>query len=329
MALLCLAVPGQPARGGEAEPEPDPGSIGIQLLEAPTERSKDPRALRYIVDHLPPGAIVKRQMLVANKTDQPQKIELYPAAATITGTRFQFGEGRASNELASWISLDRASVDLAPRESARFRTTITVPPRASRGERYAVIWASVASATDPSANVNKIHRVGVRTYLNIGIGGEPPSSFTIGDMIPSRDTLGVPSVRVAVRNTGERALDLAGSVALSDGPAGMRAGPFDVLEGTTLAPGESGTVVAVLPRELPNGPWQIAVELESGLVRETATTRITFPDPGRPGQPGSPLSRLESPWLLTAGALAITMIVVLVLALSRRRSRRNRSTVAG
>ncbi|WP_326562209.1 hypothetical protein [Micromonospora sp. NBC_01796] len=324
LALLCLAGLGLPARASAAEPDPDLGSIGIQLLEGPADRREDPRARRYIVDHLPPGTVVKRQMLVANKTDKRQEIELYPAAATVADARFQFGEGRTPNELSSWISLDRKKVELEPGDEARFRATITVPPAAPKGERYAVIWASIASEANPDANVNKIHRVGVRTYLDIGIGGEPPSSFEIGDLVPARDTLGVPSVRIAVKNTGERALDLTGSVTLSDGPAGMQAGPFDVVEGTTLAPGESGTVLATLPAEIPNGPWQIDVNLESGQVKESLSARITFPDPGRVGKPSSPLSRFDSPWVLAAASLVGLILIAVLVLLIRRRSRRHR-----
>ncbi|MFI6758511.1 hypothetical protein ACIBF5_05115 [Micromonospora sp. NPDC050417] len=302
--------------------------IGIQLLEAPTDRRGDPRALRYIVDHLPPGTVIKRQLLVANKTAKTQRVDLYPAAATIEEERFVFGAARTPNELTSWISLDRETLELEPGGKARFRATITVPPQASAGERYAVIWASVSSAPDPTANVNKIHRVGVRTYLSVGPGGEPPSSFTIGELSPARDTLGVPSVRIAVRNTGERALDLTGSVSLSDGPADLRAGPFDVVDGTTITPGESGTVLAQLPRELPNGPWQIDVALASGQVKESATARITFPDPGRVGEPGSPLSRLGPLWALVAGSLVVGLVVLTGLLLLIRRSRR-RTAVSG
>jgi hypothetical protein len=314
-----------PAQARAAEPDPDQGRIGIQLLEGPADRRADPRARRYIVDHLPPGTVVKRQMLVTNRTEERQKIELYPAAATVADARFRFGEGRTANELSSWISLDRETVELEPHGEARFRATIAVPPKASRGERYAVIWAAISSATDPGANVNKIHRVGVRTYLDIGTGGEPPSGFSINEMIPARDTLGVPSVRIAVRNTGERALDLTGKLALSDGPAGMRAGPFDVVEGTTLAPGESGTLLATLPREIPNGPWQIDVDLESGQVKQSASGRITFPDPGGVGKPSSPLSRFGSPWVLAGAALAVTLILIVALVFLSRRSRGGRS----
>ncbi|MGW4462446.1 hypothetical protein [Micromonospora sp. NPDC004704] len=327
LALLCLAGLGLPAQASAAEPDPDLERIGIQLLEGPADRRADPRARRYIVDHLPPGTVIHRQMLVANNTDERQEIDLYPAAASVSVSRFQFGEGRTANELSSWISLDREAVELDPGEDARFRATITVPPAASKGERYAVIWASISSATDPGANVNKIHRVGVRTYLDIGIGGEAPSSFSIGDLVPARDTLGVPSVRMAVKNTGERALDLTGSVTLSDGPAGMRAGPFDVVAGTTLAPGESGTVLAAFPREIPNGPWQIDINLESGLVKESTSGRITFPDPGKVGKPSSPLSRFDSPWVLAAGSLA-GLILIAVLVFLIRRSRRRRAEVS-
>ena len=322
MTLLCLAGLGLPARAGAAEPDPDEGDIGIQLLEAPANRRSDPRALRYIVDHLPPGTIVRRNLLVANRSDRSQRFELYPAAASVEKQRFVFAEGRAANELTSWISLDRTQVNLGPGENAKIRATVSVPPAASTGERYAVIWAAVKSRPKPSANVNQIHRVGVRVYLDIGLGGEPPSEFTIGELTPARDPSGEPSVTIGVDNTGGRALDMGGKVSLSEGPAGMRAGPFDVAQGTTLAPGETGTVSVRFPRELPNGPWKIDVALESGMVRHSASGSVTFPKPGQVGRSSTLFSRLTGPWGLIGTSLAVGLLIVGGLVLVIRRNRR-------
>ncbi|WP_329016064.1 DUF916 domain-containing protein [Micromonospora rifamycinica] len=217
--LLCLAGLGPVAQASAAVPDPDEGSIGIQLLEAPVSRRADPRALRYIVDHLPPGSVIRRQMRVRNTSDAQQRIDLYPSAATVEGHKFTFGEGRTANELTSWISLDHRQVTLDPGDSVRFTGTITVPENASSGERYAVVWASATSKPTASGNVTQVHRVGVRVYLSVGAGGEPPSDFSIGEFVPARDTDGVPSVAIGVDNTGQRALDLTGKVNLPRAPA--------------------------------------------------------------------------------------------------------------
>jgi hypothetical protein len=315
---------------GTAQSDPDTRGVGIQLLDAPVSRRDDPRALRYIVDHVAPGTLVERHILVMNRSERRQVIDVYPGAATVEGERFRFGEGNATNELTSWVRIERQRLELAAGETARLGVRIQVAQKASSGERYAVLWASTRPdpAEHPSANVTQIQRVGIRIYLDVGPGGEPASSFTIGELMPARDAQGRPSVAVHVDNTGGRAVDLTGSATLSDGPAGMEAGPFDVVTGTTLGPGQSGTVTVRFPRALPNGPWTIRVELTSGATRADVTEHITFPDPGVAGEPGS---LLTNPWLLAGVAvLAIAGLAFLVLRRPHRSSpSRHRRSLAG
>ncbi|MBM7491291.1 hypothetical protein JOD64_002513 [Micromonospora luteifusca] len=277
--------------------------------------------MRYIVDHLPPGTTIKRQLLVTNRTDETRRIDVYPAAATVEGSEFKFGEGHAANELTSWITLDKSAVEVEAGGEARVLATITVPPPASRGERYGVIWASATSAPRPGGEITQIHRVGVRIYLDIGPGGEPVSDFSIGELRPARGPEGVPSVTAQVTNTGGRAIDLTGTVALTDGPAGSRAGPFPVGQGVTLPPGGSGQVIARLPAELPNGPWKIEVNLESGLVKRSITAQIQFPEAGQVGKRGSVISRMTSAW--TVGAAIAGLLLLTGLAVLVRRSRQH------
>ncbi|WP_205779995.1 hypothetical protein [Micromonospora ureilytica] len=276
--------------------------------------------MRYIVDHLPPGTTIKRQLLIANRTDQDRRIDVYPAAAKVEGSEFEFGEGRAANELTSWITLDKSAVEVDAGGEARVLATITVPSAASRGERYGVIWASATSAPRAGGEITQIHRVGVRMYLDIGPGGEPISDFSIGELRPARSPEGEPSLTAQVTNTGGRAIDLTGTVTLTEGPADSRAGPFAVGQGVTLPPGGSGQVVARLPAELPNGPWKVEVNLESGLVKRSVTAQIQFPDPGQVGKRGSVISRLASVW--TVGATVAGLLLIAGLAVLARRSRR-------
>lgn len=313
---------GQTTRTEQAtDAEPTEGKIGIQLLTGPASRRSDPRAHIYVVDHLPPGDVIRREVLVVNKTTERKRIEVYPAAATIEKERFQFGAGRATNELTTWISVNHDRFELGPGDEKRIKMTIAVPPKASAGERYAVLWASVASDPKPSANVNRVNRVGVRIYLDVGSGGEPASSFTIGEAVPARDRQGRPSLNISVRNTGGRALDLMGSVELTDGPAGTRAGPFEVVRGTSLAPGGSGSVLVTFPADLPNGPWQMRIDLHSGTIRQQATGRITFPGPGQSAEPRPVSAGVDARWWVT-GSLAVGTALLLGLAVVSRRSHR-------
>ncbi len=322
MVLLCATGPGTLARAGAPGGIPDPSGLGIQLLEAPASRRDDPRALRYIVDHLAPGSTIKRKIKVVNHSTEHSRVELYAAGADIAENQFQFADGRTANELTEWISLSKDRVTLDPKESVELTATVQVPPKASAGEQYAVIWAATVPAGKPRTNVTIVRRVGIRVYLDVGPGGEPRSDFAIGEVVPARDPAGQPSVTVTVRNTGGRALDMGGSATLSDGPGGVRAGPFDVVEGTTLPVGGTGVVRMLFPAELSNGPWRITLDLVSGKVKQSATGTITFPDPGGTGR-RTLLDRLDQDrWLWASALAAVVIALCCVVLLVRRRRRR-------
>ena len=130
---------------------------------------------------------------------------------------------------------------------------------------------------------------------------------------------------IRVTNTGGRALDLGGKVTLANGPAGLRAGPFTVVRGTTLAPGQTGTVTVQFPADLPNGPWSAEVHLESGMVTQSATVQVTFPDPGAAGRPVW-VSAVTSVWGIAGSSMVLGLLVILGLYVAIRRDRR-RTTI--
>jgi len=312
------------ALGPAAQADPGDGDIGIQLLQGPAGREQDSRAHLYIVDHLAPGTTIKRDVRVVNKSPDRHRIDVYPAAATVDEEKFVFAVDRTANELTSWVTLDAGRLDLAPRDDAVVKATIVVPATATAGEHYGVIWASVASAPSPSGGIQRVNRVGVRLYLDIGPGGEPRSDFRTGDLTATRSESGDPSLTVRVTNTGGRALDMTGSVDLSAGPAGQRAGPFPVTGTATLSPGQAGTVVVQLPRDLPNGPWTAELALKSGLVSHSLTGQVTFPEPGGAGVPGVVMTRLSSPWTIAGGSLTVGLLTLAGLIVAARRARNYR-----
>ncbi|MGJ6964627.1 hypothetical protein ACSDR0_22195 [Streptosporangium sp. G11] len=288
------------------------GTIGIRLLEAPVSRRGDPRALSYIVDHLNPGTTIHRKVEISNTSRKPQHVSLYPAAANVVRNGFHAPAGRPRNELVGWMSLDRDSVDLPPGGTATAQVTIKVPPAASRGERFGVVWAEVAAEPDDAHPVRVVNRVGIRVYLDVGPGGEPPSDFRIETLTPVRPPDGSPQLVALVRNTGERTLDMNGALSLTEGPGGLQAGPFPADLGVTLLPGAAAPVTVTMDRRMPDGPWKGRLTLMSGKVKRAVTATFTFPATGEgfsvePDENHLPLVGLVAGLVVPATVLGIVV----------------------
>ncbi|XVS30174.1 hypothetical protein ACQP2K_43955 [Microbispora siamensis] len=285
----------------------------------PETRIDDPRARIFIVDHVNPGATFSRRLQITNSSPNRQHVELYAAAADIKHGTFTVAPGRTPNELSSWITLNRPAVDVPPHGSSQVRATINVPESAAKGEQYAVIWAQVSTG-QPNAkrNIALVNRVGVRTYLDVGPEGEPPSQFQIGEVVPQRLDDGRPSITAAVHNTGERAIDLVGKLTLSDGPGGVRAGPYQLPPGTTLAPGEAGRVTIPLRDRLPDGPWKFQLTLQSGRITHTVSGSFTFPAKRGQGNPAEFDSSMTTV-LALVGLVALASAGALVFVARHRR----------
>ncbi|MDH6110273.1 hypothetical protein P3T36_004795 [Kitasatospora sp. MAP12-15] len=328
LAALCISAASAvgatttTGRSANADPSPD-GSVGIRLLEAPLNRHDDPRALTSIVDHLAPGAVINRRLEISSTSSAPQHVEVYPSAVAIEHGSMVFAPDRTANELTDWVTLDHTSLDLPPHGTAEVRATINVRPAASSGERYAVIWAQVASRPDPSHTVTTVNRVGLRLYIDVGPGGEPPSDFQIGELTATRTKDGQPEVLAQVHNTGQRALDLGGTLSLTDGPGSTNAGPFQVTHGTTLAPGDTAPVTVLLDPRLADGPWTAHLTLVSGLVKRTATATLTFAaSPGSTSQGVLPQTGWPTLGPVVAVIAAAGSLGLLLLAARRRTGRR-------
>jgi hypothetical protein len=319
-ALLSVIVIGlgtpQSALGQDA------GTVGIRIVDAPSNRADDPRARLYIVDHLAPGTTINRRVEVSNDTGAPQAVQLYAAAADVTDGAFQFGEGRAINDLTRWTTVDPSSLTLAAGQKALATVTIAVPADASEGEQYGVVWAELNAPPPPGGGIGATNRVGVRMYLSVGPGGEPPSDFEITALQGQRAADGSPVVAASVHNTGGRALDLSGELQLTNGPGGLSAGPFNASLGTTLGRGQTEPVLITLDKALPKGPWDAKIVLRSGTTTREASASVTFPDqPASASQPVKTKSGSGSGLVIAAGVGALVLIALIVLLLARRRRR--------
>lgn len=275
---LLAATVASAAAGSTTTVAQTAGTVGIRIVDAPESRADDPRARIYVVDHLGPGTTIERRIEVSNDTGEPQSIELYAGSASIEGGEFRFGEGRKPNELTGWTRVAPPSLTLQPAEKGRATVTIAVPRDATEGERYGVVWAEVRAAATPEASIGAVNRVGVRMYLSVGTGGEPETDFEVTDIEGRRDEDGNPTVAAIVRNIGGRAVDLSGDLRLTDGPGGLSAGPISAKGGTTVSPGQSGPVLFILDKALPNGPWAAEISMRSGTTVRQARGTVTFPD---------------------------------------------------
>ena len=132
-ATSALASPAQAAG------RPSPGSFGVRLVDVPISEANNPRALRYIIDHLHPGATISRRILVDNLSPQAGHMIVYPDAATIHGGSFIGDAGQTRSDLTTWITTSLRTVSLAPRASTMVAVTINMPRDATSGELYGVI----------------------------------------------------------------------------------------------------------------------------------------------------------------------------------------------
>lgn len=319
LALILTAAIELPAQAAAHAASPvvaDPGGVGIRLLDVPADASADPRARLYIVDHRAPGSSTVRRIEVSNTTRGPLSVSLYAGAATIEDGNFVGAASNTANDLSSWCSVVPTALELPSGATEIVDLTIDVPRDASPGERYAAVWAEVRSGA--SAGIVQVNRVGIRLYVSVGEGAAPAADFRIQSLTAERTPEGLPRVVATVRNTGGRALDMAGSLELLHGPGGLSAGPFAATLGSTLAIGAVGHVVIALDERVPDGPWDAELILHSGLLERRVTATIVFPRTGAAA--AVPASAMGAGWLLVAGA-GLVLVCALVAVVVRRRRR--------
>lgn len=306
------------AAPAHAETDADRGVVGIRLLDAPSDRADEPRAHRNIVDHLSPGDVIERRVEVRNGTNAEITVPVYVGGAELDGTQFGAFDGRDRGDLARWGEVESSEVTLAAGDTASPTVRIAVPDDAPPGERYGVIWMEAPRADDgPIAAVN---RVGVRIFLSVGEGDEPPTDFRIDRLRTERPHADSLLLLADVTNTGGRALELQGELELNDGPGGLSVGPVPPARGQVVGIGGGGTVAFAFDPSLPDGAWEARLRLQSGTVERGAEARVTVPPVGETGaSTASPATGAHPIALAAAFGLLLAVIIALVLVLARRR----------
>ena len=304
----------------------EPDGISIRLLDAPVDRSDDPRARLYVVDHVRPGAVLDRRIEVVNTTDGAVTVELGAGSAAVDDGGFRFD---GDDDLASWTTVAPSMLTLPAGASGTAEVHVEVPGNAPDGERYAVVWATLPATS--ASGVRTVNRVGVRMYLSVGTGAEPATDFDVSTLTPRRDEDGRPVVDAEVVNTGGRALDLSGELTLADGPGGTSAGPFAADGGTTVAVGGRGSVTVPLAADLPDGPWRAHLAVRSGNEVRTVEATLTFPTGAGTGGAAvravpPDVTRAPATWIAVALVVSVGLALLWML---RRRRRHDSSVVIG
>jgi hypothetical protein len=319
--IAGLFLPAVTPWHASAEPQSDDTGIGVRLVDIPAASVDNPRARSYIIDQVKPGKVIERRVEVVNHSDREAKVSLYPAAARVERGQFVGADGRSQNDLSSWTSVNDSSVTLSPQGRSMAKLAIKIPADAVRGERYGVVWAELAPTKNPEG-VTHVSRVGIRLYVSVGPGGAARTDFDIASMTAIRGEDNVPAVQAKVQNTGERAIDPSGTITLTNGPAGLSAGPFPIPLGNTVGVGDTQPVLVPLDPKLPDGPWRVKITVTSGVTKREAEATLTFPP--NAGQGPEVSVDTGPPWRgIAAGAVAGIVVLALLgyLGIRRRRSR--------
>jgi hypothetical protein len=321
-ALTCVPPPAAVATTGSCPP-----GLGIGLAEEPKNLVNDPRARTYIIDFVHPGTTFSRKVLVCNGDAQPLSVHMFGDGATIRGGSFSLDPSPTQSPVAGWVSVDVTDFTLSAHSSRIVEATIAVPADTPAGEYYGGV---VAAHLTSGSQVGVSARAAVRMYLAVGTGGLPPTDFTIDTLTAGRTSDGSPYVEAQVHNTGQRAVDLAGTLKLTDGPGGLSAGPFPAQLGTTLAPGQTEPVTVPLDKSLPDGPWHARIDLHSGVTRRAAEGTVLFPSAAGATSPpvkakAVPLTQ-NRPLIegIAIGLLGLLLFVLLLLLLIWWRRRKHR-----
>jgi hypothetical protein len=317
LAAVVLTAAAGPAAASTFSRRPVQGRVGVRLLTAPVSERANPLARLYIIDHLAPGATLRSKMQVANMSKSAVWLNVYAAAATIGHGQFMFAVGHTQNLMTTWVHLSRPVLWLGAGRRAEETVTIRVPRNGPPGEQYGVVWVSDRGRDPAHRNISLVNRVGIRIYLSVGPGNPPASNFAMAPPATSRNASGRAQVTVQVHNTGGRALTLSGTLRLTGGPGGLRAGPFRLTTGAVIAPGQSAPVIFTLSPHIPDGPWHATIRLQSGLVVRSETATIDF-DTAALASSGFPVA----PTGAVVALIALTALAAFVIR-ARRPQRRH------
>ncbi|MFF2325792.1 MULTISPECIES: WxL protein peptidoglycan domain-containing protein [unclassified Streptomyces] len=284
--LLLVSAPGAHAA--------DNGSWSV--FPATTQTGQRP----YFYLSADPGATLRDQVTVTNKTDRPQTFLLYAADAYNTARDGGFavrGQDEKQRSVGAWAKTGRARVTVRAHGSVSVPVTITVPRDAEPGDHPGALVAldeRVDPADAGAVAVGIRKAVGARIYLRVN--GPTVPALSVEDVEVEHTQPLVPGTgrsRAVISYT----LHNRGNVTLDPRVALKAEGLF----GRTLLARDLKKIPSeLLPRQRVRltEQWAGAPQLEWGEIRLTASARDT--------RESATVSYFALPWL-PAGILLVVI----------------------
>lgn len=200
-------------------------------------RDDEPRSQSIFIHTLAGGKSAKDKVLLSNRSDEPQIVEVYAtdAIATNTGSFTCKQQVEDRTGAGAWIQLARQEVRLEAGEAELVDFTITVPGLADVGEHNACLaFTAKEDVQDVGGNLRIRTRSAVRVAITVP--GELQRGINIANFAVNDDK-NEQIFTVQLRNNGNVSADTEVGVELQSLFGGVvyeNGGQYPVLRGNTL-----------------------------------------------------------------------------------------------
>lgn len=269
--LLPAVVAGQSTPDATAEGTPAP-ETGPQFVLRPADDVDG----AYFTLEAEPGSTHTLSAVLGNSGHEPLELHTYVGDA-FTLVNGGFGvreEDEPRTGTSTWINYESGTLEFGPGEGIERSFTVTVPEDAEPGEYIAGIVLQTAEPVEIEGSTMFDQMVRKSVAVFITVPGEVTPNVELGTPEIQTNVAGQLIV-VPVNNTGNVLLKPAGEVVLTDAAGNdVFTQPFAM--GSVYA-GMETTLEILLPAALPEGAYQVSVEMTdpaTGLQASAPATDV-------------------------------------------------------
>jgi hypothetical protein len=317
-----------PASPGANAPQAAPGTISWAAQPSSAQGPDGRRIFSY--DKVKAGTVVHDYVAVTNYSAMPVTFKVYATDAfnNASGQLDMLPAAQKPKDVGAWVSVNKNTLNLQPKESINEALTLTVPASATPGDHAGGIIVSVTvEGKDKSGGLVKVDRrlavplnLRVDGALQAGIKIESVSSAYHGSANPVQG--GGVDVNYTIHNTGNIRLNLTQDISAKGlfGLARLRSTAANPL--TDLLPDATYQTKVHLANVFPLGPMNVRVH---AVPSQPAGMP---PIPVKPAAQSFSVSMWATPWLLVLLIVVLVGGFFLVRWLLRMRRARREAMVA-
>lgn len=239
---------------------------------------------RVIEHDLTPRESLEEGIKVSNTGSVPVRIfptvnaiELGPDGEIVTFNDPNPQNRDQTTDVASWLAISRARLELQPGETKRVPLTITVGPNAAPGEYYAFVGFPVGANRDEAeAQVRAGNAPGVTVRISIKDTSSEYlrlEQFTVDRFVLNPDDS---QVTYRLANAGDTPVTPKGEIILYD-VRGREVGSLPInVEGATIGAGEEKEFTSTVPDTEAYGRHKAFLNLEYGSKQRANLYDTTF-----------------------------------------------------